>query len=311
MTRALFATLLLSDVWTAAKEPRQGSKGRQTPFTFTLDEFQEFVTPTIAKNLDQARGFGLHLTLAHQFPRQLKTAGAHGEQLYDSVMENGRNKVVFHLSYDLEDITKSLFLGSINPDEIKHEIHSMKVVGQHEETRTTYTRNRTSGVNASKGETIDKRRDNEWSDGEETGKLTVAENEMEIDTFSEGEVEGTVMIQDFERELSSVQFRTIEEQILRARKILFDQKQRQCMVRLTESRVPAALFTPTVTTQPVSARSVQRITSKGMSAATEIHDVLGGGSTATAEVKKEAGHPEAIPGGRAATSPTSTGRKIK
>jgi len=256
----LFGTLLLSDLWTAAKE--RGKASGVKPFYLYLDEFQEFVTPTIAKNLDQARGFGLHLTLAHQFPRQLKTAGTHGEQLYDSVMGNGRNKVVFHLSYDLEDIAKSLFLGSINPDEIKHEIWSMKVVGQHEETRTTYTRNKTLGLNTGSGKTIDKRRDDEWSDGEETGKLTVAENEIEIDTFTEGESEGTVMIQDFERELSGIQFRSIEEQMVRAQKILFDQKQRQCMVRLAESRVPVALFTPTMTTRPASAKCVKRYLQK-------------------------------------------------
>jgi hypothetical protein len=68
---ALFATLLLSDLWTAAKERGKGTDAHQVkPFYVYVDEFQNFVTPTIAKNLDQARGFGLHLTLANQFPRR-------------------------------------------------------------------------------------------------------------------------------------------------------------------------------------------------------------------------------------------------
>src|SRR5690606_30122008 len=63
---SLFATLLLADLWTAAKERGKGMEsGDVKPFYVYIDEFQNFVTPTVAKNLDQARGFGLHLTLAN------------------------------------------------------------------------------------------------------------------------------------------------------------------------------------------------------------------------------------------------------
>ncbi len=64
-----FATLMLADLWTAAKERGKGTDPK--PFYLYLDEFQRFVSPTIAENLDEARGFGLHLTLAHQYPSQL------------------------------------------------------------------------------------------------------------------------------------------------------------------------------------------------------------------------------------------------
>ena len=95
---SLFATLLLSDLWTAAKERGKGTDGKDIkPFYVYIDEFQNFITPTIAKNLDQARGFGLHLTLANQFPRQILNAGANGQQVYDSVMANARSKIVFEV----------------------------------------------------------------------------------------------------------------------------------------------------------------------------------------------------------------------
>jgi hypothetical protein len=258
----VFATLLLSDLWTAAKE--RGKHKGVKPFYLYLDEFQEFVTPTIAKSLDQSRGFGLHLTLAHQFPKQLKNAGPHGEQLYDSVMENGRNKVVFHLSYDLEDIAKSLFLGTLNLNEVKHELWTMKVVGQHEETRQTESRNHTSGTNVGTGRTLHMRKADESSDGEPTGSASDAENSIEIDTYTEGTVESTVMIQDFEKELAGVQFRSIEEQWVRAQKILFDQQQRQCMVRLADSRIPVALYTPTITQRATTSKQVERYVRRRM-----------------------------------------------
>jgi hypothetical protein len=72
----LFATLLLSDLWSAAQE--RGKRDGVKPFYVYLDEFQRFVTPTISDNLDEARGFGLHLTMAHQFPNQLLDRGENG-----------------------------------------------------------------------------------------------------------------------------------------------------------------------------------------------------------------------------------------
>jgi hypothetical protein len=62
---SLFGRLLLADLWTAAKERGKPKDARDIkPFYVYLDEFQEFITPTIATGLDQARGFGLHLTMA-------------------------------------------------------------------------------------------------------------------------------------------------------------------------------------------------------------------------------------------------------
>jgi type IV secretory pathway TraG/TraD family ATPase VirD4 len=92
----LFATLLLSDLWTAAQE--RGKRDGVKPFYVYLDEFQRFVTPTISDNLDEARGFGLHLTMAHQFPNQLLDRGENGKRVYNSIMENASSKVVFRLA---------------------------------------------------------------------------------------------------------------------------------------------------------------------------------------------------------------------
>jgi hypothetical protein len=128
---SLFATLLLSDLWTAAKERGKGTDASAVkPFYVYVDEFQNFVTPTIAKNLDQARGFGLHLTLANQFPRQILHTGANGQQVYDSVMANARSKIVFETGGEenLRALATELFMGMINPDEIKHIIYSTKVL---------------------------------------------------------------------------------------------------------------------------------------------------------------------------------------
>jgi len=149
----LFATLLLSDLWTAAQE--RGKRDGVKPFYVYLDEFQQFVTPTIAENLDEARGYGLHLTMAHQFPNQLLDRGENGKRVYNSIMENASSKVVFRLSHEenLKVMAQWLFMGVMNPDEIKHELYSTKVMGYREEMRTSYSRSASEGGGVFSGTT--------------------------------------------------------------------------------------------------------------------------------------------------------------
>src|SRR5207302_3578613 len=141
----LFATLLLSDLWTAAQE--RGKRDGIKPFYVYLDEFQRFVTPTISDNLDEARGFGLHLTMAHQFPNQLLDRGENGRRVYNSIMENASSKVVFPLQHDenLRIMAESLFMGVMNPDEVKLKLYSRKVMEYREEMKRGYSTSSTSG----------------------------------------------------------------------------------------------------------------------------------------------------------------------
>jgi hypothetical protein len=131
----LFATLLLSDLWTAAQE--RGKRDGIKPFYVYLDEFQQFVTPTMSDTLDEARGFGLHFTMAHQFPNQLLDRGENGQRVFNSIMENASSKVVFRMTHkpNLAVLAEWLFMGTMNPDEIKHELYSTKVMEYREEIK--------------------------------------------------------------------------------------------------------------------------------------------------------------------------------
>jgi hypothetical protein len=142
----LFATMMLSDLWTAAKEREKSDDPK--PFYVYIDEFQNFVTETIAKNLDQARGYGLHLTLAHQYPKQLKNEGKAGEKIYDSVLANASSKIVFRMEHpeDLESLTKWLYIRTVNPDKVQLELFSTKVLGHREEMRIIETITETHSV---------------------------------------------------------------------------------------------------------------------------------------------------------------------
>jgi len=252
----LFATLLLTDLWTAAQE--RGKKQGVKPFYVYLDEFQRFVTPTIAENLDEARGFGLHLTFAHQFPKQLMDSGPHGRKVYNSVMENASSKVVFRMTdpENLEPLAKSLFLGVMNPDEIKHELWSTKVMGYSEEYRTAYGRSTTSASAYAEHESTSDGASEAFNlEGTMPGIAhslnthsgsTAGRTHSSQEATTESEARVPMLIPQLGKELSHVQFRSLEEQVHRAMVALFDQEQRQFTARLVGMRVPVSLLTPVV-----------------------------------------------------------------
>jgi hypothetical protein len=260
----LFATLLLSDLWTAAQE--RGKRDGIKPFYVYLDEFQRFVTPTIAENLDEARGYGLHLTMAHQFPNQLLDRGENGKRVYNSIMENASSKVVFRLSHEenLKVMAQWLFMGVMNPDEVKHELFSTKVMAYREEMRTSYTRSTShgggvfSGTTGSEGQSgmVSDDGENEASGWSKSDALSGGDSS----TWTESESETTtpVLIPVMGKELAHVQFRSLEEQLFRSMAVLFDQKQRQGVARIVGMSAPVSLYTPEVVTTPGNAERTKR-----------------------------------------------------
>jgi hypothetical protein len=255
----LFATLLLSDLWTAAKERGKGTDAKQVkPFYVYMDEFQNFVTPTIAKNLDQARGFGLHLILANQFPRQILHTGANGAQVYDSVMANARSKVVFSTQAreNLEPLAFDLFMGVMNPDEIKHELYGTKVLDYIEETRTV--RSTSESWSEATGEFTGQTEthgsggaihDGDMQDAQawnESGADSTGTSHMQMRGGGSGESEVPFLKPVMGKELSSVQFRPLEEQMFRAMAALHDQEQRCCVARLVGNKQPSTIVTPMI-----------------------------------------------------------------
>jgi hypothetical protein len=241
---SLFATLLLSDLWAAAKERGKGDARKPVkPFYTYIDEFQNFVTPSIAQGLDQARGFGLHLTLAHQYPNQLLNAGPHGKAIYDSVMVNARSKAIFQVEGEenLKPLASALFMGVINPDEIKHRLYSTKVIGYRKEARQSITRS--SAVNESSSDGTGAMRLTDGDTGDTVSRFS-SSSRGRSSGYSETETEIDAPV--LGPELSSVQFRNLEEQKFRAMATLFAQEQRACVVRLVGERLPMPVSVPNV-----------------------------------------------------------------
>jgi hypothetical protein len=277
--RELFATLLLSDLWTAAQE--RGKRDGVKPFYVYLDEFQRFVSPTISDSLDEARGYGLHLTMAHQFPNQLLDRGENGRQVYNSIMENASSKVVFRLSHEdnLRAMAQWLFMGVMDPDQIKHELFSTKVMAYREEMRevssesqsstrgSTTQRGHSSGVGSGGSETfpfdhvtgIPLSTTESWT-STSTDSNSESDSASEATSRSKSYVPSLIPV--LGKELAHVQFRSLDEQLHRAMAVLFDQEERHGVARLAGMRAPVSITTPNIPELPRSPDRSQRFVEK-------------------------------------------------
>ena len=200
------------------------------------------------------RGYGLHLTLAQQFPKQLIDQGDAGRRLYNSVMENARSKVVFQLSDEenLMPLAKWLYRGTFDPDEVKLRMYSKKVMDYQVEYRTIYSQSRSSSSGGggthtyTEGNTESGRIDQDaeaWSRHLSAGG---SENSTWSESESEGVTETPMLMPILGHELSHVQFRSLEEQLDRSMAALSDQEQRQFVARLQGMKAPVSVFTPHV-----------------------------------------------------------------
>ncbi len=114
----LLGTLLVNELITAAFA--RSPKERQECF-LAIDEFSRFVTKDACEILDGGRKYKLHLILAHQHLQQLKQKDP---EVYYSTLTNARTKIVFGglNDEDVDLISKELFTGEFNPDQVKDEI---------------------------------------------------------------------------------------------------------------------------------------------------------------------------------------------
>jgi hypothetical protein len=204
---AAFGSILMTDLWTAARRRGKREEGKIRPAYCYVDEFQNFVSPSIARGLAEASGYGLHLTLAHQFPSQLTDQGEIGQMILNSVLANAKNKICFQLSHpeDLEMLSLLLFRQHVDPDKIKSEIHGTKVLGHNIQYMSSYS----SGTNQSETKGV------QWSDtvGKSTSHtdqwshtdgvsdaVTTGESFTESDSTSSGSGSGQSESQGFDPE---------------------------------------------------------------------------------------------------------------
>ena len=75
---------------------------------------------------------------------------------------------------------------------------------------------------------------------------------------SEGETTSSVLIPVMGKELSHVQFRSLEEQLFRSMAVLFDQKERHGVGRLVGMSAPVSIATPEILKMPATKERVKK-----------------------------------------------------
>lgn len=88
----LLGSLFLSKLHQAAQSRQQLQKSERKPFYVYLDEFQNFITPSITSILSGARKYGLGLVLAHQELAQIDD-----KKILNSVISNPYTRICFRL----------------------------------------------------------------------------------------------------------------------------------------------------------------------------------------------------------------------
>ena len=162
-----------------------------------------------------------------------------------------------------------LFMGVMNPDEIKHRMYSTKVMRYREELKevtgestssgrsqgTQSGRASGSGSGGTEGFYGDDT-DGEVRSSSESESSFASESESESESWSESTTRSKsyvpTIVPVLGKELSHVQFRSLEEQLFRSMAVLFDQQQRQGVARLVGMNAPVSLHTPTIEKMPGS-----------------------------------------------------------
>ena len=220
----LLGTLIVNELITAAFACKPGE--RRECF-LAIDEFSRFVTKDACEILDGGRKYKLHLILAHQHLGQLREKDP---EVYYSTLTNARTKIVFGglNDEDVELISKELFTGEFDPNEVKDEIwhRGFEPV---ETTRTVRSFSSSESTGESSGDishsSLDSGRvfipgSDFWSmptlaSTSQSRSSGSSRTRGHQSSSSSGSTESTVPFYEFHeyRELTSRTFRSLEEQL--------------------------------------------------------------------------------------------------
>ncbi len=95
--------MLVTKIYQTAMGRTGTDKNTRVPFFLYIDEFQNFATETFSEILSEARKYGLGLTVAHQFMRQIP------ENLIHAVFGNVGTLVSFRVSTEDSKIMSGHF----------------------------------------------------------------------------------------------------------------------------------------------------------------------------------------------------------
>jgi len=162
----------------------------------------------------------------------------------------------------LKPLAQSLFMGVFNPDEIKLKLKSRKVMDYVQKVWTVVSEseNWSDGVGQFEGTTATESEGGATRDGEEqeariwnlSGAVSGGTSRTSMRGGGRSESQVPYLMPIFGEEVSSITYRSLEEQLHRAMAALSDQRQRHGVARLVGMRAPLNIVTPIVEKKPTS-----------------------------------------------------------
>jgi hypothetical protein len=256
----VFGALLVNEFFEVAMR-RDRSAGDPPPFHLYLDEFQTFVSPAIAGMLDQIRKMGIFLTLSHQRFGQLD------EDIIDAVLTNCKIKAVFGglRAESARMMAEELFIAKLDPMKVKAAIYQTKFWptygrdkvythgtshGTSSSTSSTTGGSETSSASVSTAASQSYFYDDWFSMPQLSGTRTEtansgrasmsgqssswAESSSDSDSYNDSEsvADVPIFIPVPFKELSSVQYYSLDEQLAELTAALKEQFPRHCFIKI-------------------------------------------------------------------------------
>lgn len=293
----LFGTFLLTDIYIQMTN-RQHPERRCYVY---IDEFQRFKAPDLSALLDECRKCGITFTLAHQRPGQLKSSDSvEDRDVYSAVMTNARHKIVFGgvSPEELRPLAELLALGIFDPKKVKDEIWTKSVLAYQKEYWEAHGHSHSTGrVSSSGGSTgsgstsgtgftsasgatydpnsglftpamLHTTESNAWASQYGSSEFSGESwANADIDSDADSTVRFPVLVPQMGEQLSARYYYTPEEQMLQMTAILYDQLQRQAVVKIAGQKEPIPIEVPFVQTPKASAQQRERQRALGYKAA--------------------------------------------
>jgi hypothetical protein len=271
----IFGSLLVNEFFEVALR-RNATNPKLKPYYLYLDEFQTFVGIDIADMLDQVRKFKLFTVLAHQ------RFGQVNENVKDAVLTNCKIKAVFGgLSVEVARMMAlELCIGRLDPMQVKHEIYQTKFRPVYTRDKV-YSRSISSGRSTGTGENessgsasasmtgIFYTPDNGWvsylpesaSHSESTSSSSGSQhghhsNQTDFDGFAESEADVPMMRAEEFKELSSIQYMSLEEQLVLLTAAIKEQPDQSCIVKI-HSKPARRVFVPFIKSHYIRQSALQ------------------------------------------------------
>jgi hypothetical protein len=256
----VFGALLVNEFFEQALRREKDDRGNDPqPYYLYLDEFQNFVSLDLTKMLDQVRKFGLFLIMSHQ------RFGHLDDDMIDAVLTNCKIKAVFGglPAESARVMAEEMFISELDPKKIKAAIYQTKFWPEYRRDKV-YTTASTRSSGTSSGESTgagsgfnrssgDFFQAGDWFGGSTPAGRSSASSSSSFsfsgsgtstsDSFSQ--MEGVADIPIFVpvpfKELSSVQYYTVEEQLLELTAALKEQFGRHCFIKIQQQQTQPML----------------------------------------------------------------------